>query len=236
MTAAMRSAVFLLLLANLLLFAWARGYLGAPANPDARRFERQLLPEQVKIVSRGQPPAAKGKKEEAERPAEKLLEKSAVASCQLWSDLSSSDADRVERLLTDRFAAFKATRGTTGEAAGYWVFIPPLASREEANKKTAELQQLGIQEFFVVPNGDANQLAISLGVYKNEDAAKARLETLRAKGVRSAKVGERKGRATLNTLEIVGPEAQSEALTQAIVALLPKASPATCKLRTGGAP
>ena len=33
--------------------------------------------------------------------------------------------------------------------------------------------------------------AVSLGVFSSEDAAKARLETLRVKGVRSAQTGER---------------------------------------------
>jgi hypothetical protein len=42
-------------LANLLLFAWAQGYLGMPANADARRIEQQLLPEKVTVVARGQP-------------------------------------------------------------------------------------------------------------------------------------------------------------------------------------
>jgi hypothetical protein len=35
------------------------------------------------------------------------------------------------------------------------------------------------------------RLAISLGVYRTEEAAKARLETLQAQGLRTAKVGPR---------------------------------------------
>mgnify|MGYP000845524338 CR=1 FL=1 len=243
MIAAMRIAVLFLLLANLLLFAWARAYLGAPASADARRVDEQLLPEQVKVVSRDRPSRANGKKEELEKmvdrvdnKVDKVADKGASEICQLWTELASADADQLERLLTDQFAAFRATRGTTGETSGYWVYIPPLASREEAGRKTAELQELGIKDFFVVPNGGTNPLAISLGVYRNEEAAKARLEALRAKGVRSAKVAERKGKTALSTLEIRGPEAQTEALGKAIVALLPKASPATCKTRSETAP
>ena len=50
MIASMRIAVFLLVLANLLFFVWTRGYLGTPANPDARRAEQQLLADQVLVV------------------------------------------------------------------------------------------------------------------------------------------------------------------------------------------
>lgn len=228
----MRISVFLLLLANLLLFAWTHAYLGMPANADAHRIEQQLLPEKVTVVARGQPARANGKKDAAAKTekletVEPVAEKSAAESCQLWSDLASADADQIERLLAERFAAFKAKRETTGETSGYWVHIPPLASKDEASRKTAELQQLGIQEFFVVPTG-ANALAISLGLYRNQEAARTRLESLRTKGVRSAKIGERKGKSALSTLEIRGPEAQAVALREAIVALSPKASPAAC--------
>lgn len=104
MMASMRLAVFLLVLANLLFLVWTRGYLGAPANPDARRIEQQLLADQITVVARGDPPRA------TSRDGDKALDKKAAASCQLWSDLTSAEADQLERLFTDQFATFKATR------------------------------------------------------------------------------------------------------------------------------
>ena len=226
MTVLLRLAVFLLVLANLLFFAWAQGHLGKPGNPDARRVGQQLSPELVKVVSRGEPPRAANRKDEAEAA---VTDKKDGESCQLWADLANADADQVERVLGEQFAGFKAVRRTSAEVSGYWVFVPPLASKEEANRKTAELEELGVQEFFVVQGGGPNQLAISLGTYRTEAGANTRLEALRAKGVKSARVGERRGKP-VNTLEIRGPEAQAEALRQAIAALLPKASAAACKV------
>lgn len=75
-----------------------------------------------------------------------------------------------------------------------------------------------------------NQLAISLGTYRTEEAASAGLAMLQGKGVKSARMGERKGRPPFNILEIRGPEGEAEALRQAIVGLLPKASPSACKI------
>jgi len=230
----LRRAVFLLVLANLLLFAWAQGYLGKSGNPDAQRVAQQVLPEQLRIVSRGEPVRAPSTKDESDKTVDKRNGNGEV--CQVWSDLANADADQVERLLGEQFAAFRASRRTTAEISGYWVFVPPLASKDEASRKVAELEQLGVQEFFVVTGGGPNQLAISLGTYRSEAAANTRLEALRAKGVKSARVGERKGKP-VNALEIRGPEAQAEALRQAIVALLPKASsPSACKVRSEPAP
>lgn len=232
MSVLMRLAVFLLLLANLLLFVWTQGYLGASTNPDARRLEQQLLPEHLRIVSRGEPPRAAAKKVEVEKVVDKAAdsggEKKAVESCQLWSDLTAGDADRIERLLAERFAALKAKRRTAGEIIGYWVFIPPLASKEEASRKVAELQELGVKDYFIVPNSGSSPLAVSLGTYRGEEAAKARLEALRAKGVRSARIGERRSESALSTLEIHGLAADVETLRKTVVALLPKASAAPC--------
>lgn len=230
MTVSMRIAVFILLLANLLLFAWTQGYLGVSANPDARRVEQQLLPEQLSIVSRTAPPPA-ARKQTAPTPAPvpaPVVDKPPVESCLRWSDLASADADQIERLLAERFAVFKATRRTGGEITGYWVFIPPLASRDEATKKTAELQELGIQEYFIVPSSGSSPLAISLGTYRSEEAARTRLDALRAKGVRSARIGSRKSKSALSTLDIRGPATEAAALREAIVALLPKAGVEAC--------
>jgi hypothetical protein len=99
-------------------------------------------PDQVRVVSRGR--AAAPASREAGGSA---AESKDAASCQLWSDLASAEADQIERLLGEQFADFKATRRTVAENSGYWVFVHALANKEEVSKKTAELQQLGVQDF-----------------------------------------------------------------------------------------
>ena len=67
----LRLPVFLLVLANLLLFAWAQGYLGKSGNPDAQRVAQQVLPEQLRIVSRGEPVRAPSTKDESDKTVDK---------------------------------------------------------------------------------------------------------------------------------------------------------------------
>ena len=64
-------------------------------------------------------------------------------------------------------------------------------NRQGANRKVAELRKLGVEEFFVVQDDPDFRFAISLGVFKSRDAARSRLAELRAKGVRTARIGER---------------------------------------------
>lgn len=221
----MRVFVFLLVLANLLFFVWTQGYLGSKSSPDALRLQQQLLADQVNIVARGEPPAVADKAPRAEKP----VEKKAVASCLLWSDLPIADADRLERLLAEKFSAFKPVRSVTPGSSTYWVFIPPLASKQDADRKASELKKLGAPEFFILADPGPNHLAISLGIFSTEEAAKERLETLRAKGVRSAKSGERSVKPALASLEVSGPEAQQDALREAVLALVPSVRPVACK-------
>lgn len=235
MIASLRLAVLLLVLANVLV--GARAFLASSSNPDTRRIEQQLLPEKVKVVALADPQVTAASKHSvqpsaeaqpaAEAPTSAAAQPEAETSCQIWRDLANPDADQVERLLAEQFPAFKATRRVTAETNGYWVFVPPLENREEANRKTAELQQLGVQDLFVLHASGPNQFAISLGTYRTEEAANAGLETLRAKGVKSAKVGERKGKP-ISSFEIRGPQTQAEQLRQAMAALLPKANWADC--------
>jgi hypothetical protein len=219
MIVSMRALVFLLILANLLFFVWTQGYFGSAASPDAVRLQQQLLAEQISIVARGEPPAP-DKNVKVEKPLD---------SCLRWSDLTIADADRLERLLAEKFGAFKVVRGVVPGSSSYWVFIPPLANKQLADKKAVELKKLGAPEFFVLHESGPNQFAISLGIFSTEEAANERLEVLRGKGIKSAKMGERSVKPALASVEAHGAEAGVKAVREAADALLPEVKPAVCK-------
>jgi len=221
MIASMRFLVFLLVFANLLFFVWTQGYFGASANPDALRLEQQLSADQITVVARGEPPVV---------AADPTPEKKALDSCLLWSELPIADANRLERLLAEKFANFKAVRNVVAGSSTYWVFIPPLANKSEADKKAAELTRLGAPEFYVVQEAGPTQFAVSLGIFSSKEAANERLDALRAKGVKSAKVSERNAKAGLAAVEARGPDGQADALRAAAAALLPQLKPVACKV------
>lgn len=236
----MRAAVFLLIFANLLFFAWAQGYFGPPANPDALRVAQQLNAERVRVVARGDAPPATPKgadqpvKPEDAAPAAAEKVEPAVDACVRIADLPQADGTRVEALLAEGWPAFKVKSTAQQGGPAYWVYVPPLASKQEADNKAAELKRLHVPELFVVQESGAYNRAISLGLFSTREAASARLEALRALGVKSAKVGERGSRPATVSIEIGGPSAQADALRQALAAALPDARLADC--RVGAAP
>jgi len=221
----MRALVFLLILANLLFLAWTQGYFGSSADPDAFRVQQQLLADQVKVVARDDAPAEFAK---TDKPA-KGADKKAADLCLLLADLPVADSDRVEGLLAEKWPAFKAVRTTTEGSASYWVYIPALASKQEADSKAAELNKLRVPEFFVVQENGPYKWAISLGLFSSKEAAGTRLDALRTMGVKTAKVGERNVKLATAQLEIYGPDTQGDALRKAIAEVLPDSRLAACR-------
>ena len=221
----MRALVFLLILANLLFLAWVQGYFGSSSDPDGFRLQQQLLADQISVVARDEAPAETAK---AEKPV-KAEEKTVAEQCLLLADLPLADSDRVDRLLAEKWPLFKAQRTTVEGGASYWVYIPALASKQEAESKVVELKKLRVPEFFIVQENGPHKWAISLGLFSSKDAAAARLEALRNQGVKSARVGERKAKSVTAQLEISGPENQLESLRKAIAELLPDGHLIACK-------
>lgn len=242
----MKVIVFLLVLANLLFYAYSVGQLGHPENPDAGRPGQQILPERMRIVSRGDAPVEPVKtdvpnlgpiaapKPEDTKPEgtqdEAVVKPPELAPvCLAWEHLAAADADRLAAVLAGKFADFKVSRRViAAEGNGWWVHVPPLASKADADKKAGELKQLEISDFFVVQDGPS-RYAISLGVFSSEKGAQDRLADLKAKGVRSAKVGPRPGKDSTVRLQAHGPSTDKDGLLAAVAKVLPKAEVQDCK-------
>lgn len=238
----MKALVFLLLLFNLLFYAFTQGYFGRTENPDASRIEKQVFAERMRIVSRGEVPAAPAKapepgseppKPEVVPDAAKLAPQGqaeeAVSGCLVWEHLSVADADQLNALFSNKFADFKVNQqAVAGEANGWWVFIPALPGKAEADKKAGELRQLGVTDYFIILDGP-NRFTISLGVYSSEKGGQERLAEAKEKGIRSARLAPRPGKDGTVSLLATGPTAAKVALLEAVGKILPKTNAQSCK-------
>ncbi|MGE8286513.1 MAG: SPOR domain-containing protein [Stenotrophomonas sp.] len=70
--------------------------------------------------------------------------------------------------------------GKSGSGS-YRVFIPPAASREEAQATAKRIVEAGFSDYFVVSQGEEAN-AVALGQYRNREGAERRLATLVAAG------------------------------------------------------
>lgn len=239
----MKALVFLLVLANLLFYAFSEGYFGQPDRPDAGRVEKQIFPERMRIVPADElqakqvkvqpirvpePPKADVVGDEGKVEAANKTE-ALNSVCLIWAHLPVADADRVNGLLASKFAAFRVTRQVMASAGnGWWVYMPPLPNKADADKKAGELRQFGVTDYFIVPDGQS-RFAISLGVFSSEKGGRERLAELKEKGIRSARLTPRPDKDDTVNLQATGPAATKVALLEAVGKVLPKPSAVDCK-------
>ena len=181
----MRALFLVLVLANVGFFAWSRYWSPPDASADAAPLGRQIEPEKLKVVQPSDLPPAPANP----RPAAAAT--GAAMKCIEWGSFTLTDAPRAEKALEPLALGPRLTQRRTEESAGWWVFIPPQGSRAGALKKAQELKALLVDDYFIVQDEGPARWALSLGVFRTEEAAQARLAALRSQGVRSAQVGAR---------------------------------------------
>lgn len=108
-----------------------------------------------------------------------------TTSCVVWANLSNEDSLQVQKLLVKRFPNIPATVTSKSESSGKWrIFIPPLESQDAARARARDLKELSL-DYFVLASGE-NKNAISLGIFSQEEPARAYFDELQEKGVTDA--------------------------------------------------
>jgi SPOR domain len=166
----MRIAFLMLVAANLAFFAWSR-YAPTPAAAEGV-LARGNEPDMLKIVA----------------PAEV---RAAALACLELGVLAPADYARAEKALEALGLGARLAQRRAEETVGWWVFIPSQGSRQSALKKAAELKAMGINDYHIMGEEGDSPWALSLGLFRSEQAALARLAILRDQGVRNALVGSR---------------------------------------------
>ena len=168
----MRAAVLLLILVNLALFAYAR--LDRAAQSEAGRLREQIAPERIKLLTPQQVAAF--------APA-KLV-------CIEWGPFAEADRSRAQGELEALVSGRQVSQRVVAGEAMYWVNLGAIANRAAADRRAADLRAQSVGDLSVVDYLHG-QFTVSLGVFRTEAAANARVETLAARGVLGAHVEPR---------------------------------------------
>lgn len=191
----MRGLFLALLLVNVVA---AAAYLqfGPSGGAGNQLLSQQINPGQIRIVPPARLAAAPGPAPDA----------AAASACIEWGAFSGAEAERAGVVLEELKLGSRLSRRGREETTGYWVYIPPLQTRQDVNEKIGELKALGITEYFLVQDAGRWRNAISLGIFRTEEAARKFLSRLEGKGVRSAVVGERSQKVTAVTYMVKDPD------------------------------
>lgn len=218
----MRIFFLLLLLANLGFFAYHH-YLGEADETAAQIALLQINPEKISKVTASPVTPTRAL---APPPASPV-----PAACVEWGVFSGAEVARAEAAFAALALPDAVTQRLVSDGNGYWVHMPPLKTKAEVDRKVGELKALGVNDFFVVQEAGPWRNAISLGLFKSEEAANAQLAVLRERGVRSAIVTRRENFLKQVSWLVREPDATVIARLTALQAEFPAAA-----LKAGGCP
>jgi hypothetical protein len=215
----LRFVFWSLLFLNAIVFAYAKGLLGTnTAGEDERaRIKPQLEAARLTLLSNEQaeavkpasaaaaeasaPAAADAAPAAPQAPAAVPAPAAAPAkplACIDVGTFSSGEARRFESRLASLKLGERQSRQSVyaQDVTSYLVNIPPQASKDAADRKAAELRELGVTNFFIMQGDSPLKWAISLGVFKTESGAQTLLAQLNKQGVHSARITPRGPQAT----------------------------------------
>ncbi|TFW29984.1 SPOR domain-containing protein [Massilia horti] len=195
---------------NAILFAYAQGYLGTVNGNEHEpaRMKNQLAADKFKLLSASEAQLAAGAQEaqtaSTPEPAPAATEPApaapgparpavALVACTEVGSFTLDESRRFERRLARlNLGEHQTRRGVPAQdVTSYLVYVPPQGSKEAAERKTAELRALGVENSFILSVDSPFKWGISLGVFKSEASAQTMLATLTKQGVRDARVAPR---------------------------------------------
>lgn len=192
-------AVFVLLIANIAV----GGYFLAERPPSVQADVRglEVNADQVAVLPPAAPEAAGPAQSD---PAGKPPAKPASEACLEWGSFGSAELERAQLELASLGAPRTIVR-ELGPSPAWWVHVPPLRSREDAVRRAQEIEAAGVKDVQVVAEGERWRNAISLGIFKTEEAAGAQLARMKEAGVRNVAIAQRNDLLRLSSLFIVEP-------------------------------
>ncbi|WP_423195182.1 MULTISPECIES: SPOR domain-containing protein [unclassified Cupriavidus] len=160
------------------------GWMESPREPQ--RVEQQVRRERMELLPQsnaGSRPAAP----RAAVPASVTLAAAhAAEACLELGGLSTLGAERA----TAALAQVPVEGFAREETLRWWVHLPAQPTREQAERKLAELRRRHVTDVTVLASGSPESHTVSLGLFRTREGAEHFLETLRGQGVRTALISD----------------------------------------------
>lgn len=171
----MRWMFLLLVVLNLFYYVWHQQQ--APLRPKevAPLTLAQDSKRDIQLLSESDEPARR----------EQAVREVAGAVCLFLGGFElESAATAVEQRLISLDIRSRVQSMDAAAEVEYWVYLPPLASRQASLRQLKELQARKIDSYIITQGDLAN--GISLGIFPREDSAKSVMQRLRDAGYESA--------------------------------------------------
>ncbi len=229
-----RTFFYLILAGNIVLailsgmsFAGVHAPWQAPG--ESERINRQLVPEKIVLLQEARPASSPDTAAAPPQPAAQpaALPAADTPACIAFASLGNADVEAIKSMAAPAGNALKLKINGV-QPSSYWVNIPPSGGKDGANRRGEILAKAGITDFIIVRESGPNQYAISLGLFRNEDAARRLVEQLQKKNIKTAIITTRDNTGKAARIEIHGMSSQLQATSSEIRARLKTAQSDEC--------
>lgn len=186
--------------------------LHTPWQPpgESERLKRQLSSDKIVLLQENKPEQS-AITNTAPAPVAALPNPGDTPICIAFSNLGTEDVDRIKTLVSSLGDAVKLQVNGV-QPASYWVNIPPSGGKDGANRRGEILARAGITDFIIVRESGPNQYAVSLGLFRSEEAARRLVEQLQKKSIKTAVITTRDNTGKAARAEIRGLSAMLQPL------------------------
>lgn len=193
----MKLVFLLLLLANVVLFGWQQGVFGSgsEAGREPERVARQIAAEKIRVLTPEQLATMRS-------AARATGNGSATLACLEFGDFDEASLARIQSRLA-ALSLGERLRARRISAPGWFVvYLPPLATRAEAERVAQDLRGRGIRDLVVMGQNSPMPNAILLGSFRDPELAQRHQAELTRRGLAGVQTTERAGTAEATRFEI----------------------------------
>lgn len=193
----MKLAFLLLLLANLVLFAWQQGVFG-PAMQTGRepeRAARQIAAEKIRVLTPGELAALRSTTSTAGNGSAEL-------ACLEFGDFDEASLARIQSRLAALTLGDRLRAKRISAPGWFIVYLPPLPTRAEAERVAQDLRGRGIRDLVVMGQNSPMPNAVLLGSFRDPELAQRHRAELTRRGIAGVQTTERAGAVETTRFEI----------------------------------
>ncbi|OOG28790.1 sporulation protein [Thioalkalivibrio denitrificans] len=207
----MRSLALLLILLNVAFFYWHTAHQ-EPA-PHLNGYAEVQPPSGVArlvLLDEREAPEALPETQPREAPEPAVVAVPALI-CETVGPLAEREAaEALQAALEEQGAAASLRTASREVPSTYWVYLPPRSSREAAQDLARSLTELGVEDLYVMGEGDFRH-GLSLGLFSEHERARRRVRELEALGY-SPQIEARFRTQTVYWLDLAVPADRVDAL------------------------
>ncbi len=208
----MRLFLFALLMANVVMLLVLQSF--RPSGLEPERLALQKAADRVTVISPNAANAAKPATSAASPtmaapailptapPAPKATR--APGKCVEAGDFTAQNAEKFEASLSRLSLPELPVKRVVTPPPSQIVLLPSQASEAAANRRVAQLRELGFRDVSVIRDASVRRWGISLGVFSKPELAEAQLAALRQAGVTDARIDEHPLNSTRLAYQLVG--------------------------------